>query len=213
MIGPNSGIIQAYVKDKAIGPKFDLYSPDRRIGSAMLPLGPIPSGSPEVEIRVVGKNASSLGYSVLLDYFRWEPDIIGPGTAEGVWAQVIGTHDCDYRAQDLGPAYSGGHQFWVQPCSLNGWVDIAFEMPATREYEIIVRYVKSWDYATAQVFLDGKPLGSPTDNYAAAAVPADPLSLGSVSLTAGRHVLRFQAVGHNAASKGYLMGIDHVIFR
>ena len=53
-----------------------------------------------------------------LDYFRWEPSILGPGTADGVWAQVIGTHDCEYRPQDLGPAYSDGHQFWVSAVQL-----------------------------------------------------------------------------------------------
>ena len=60
------------------------------------------------------------------------PNILGPGTANGIWAQVVGTHDCDYRPQDLGPAYSGGHQFWVQPSSLNAWVDIAIRDPTSR---------------------------------------------------------------------------------
>ena len=36
---------------------------------------------------------------------------------------------------------------------------------------------------------------------------------GKADLTVGRHVLRFQAVGHNPESKGFLMGIDHVIVR
>ena len=37
--------------------------------------------------------------------------------------------------------------------------------------------------------------------------------LGKLDLAAGRHVLRFQAVGHNPESKGYLMGIDHVMVK
>jgi hypothetical protein len=37
--------------------------------------------------------------------------------------------------------------------------------------------------------------------------------IGKVDLAAGRHVLRFQAVGHHPESKGYLMGIDHVIIK
>ena len=95
--------------------EFDLYAADRRLGPSVLPLGPVPAGASEVEIRVVGSNKRSQGHDVELDYIRWEPNILGPGTAEGVWAQVVGTHDCEYRPQDLGPAYSGGHQFWVQP--------------------------------------------------------------------------------------------------
>jgi hypothetical protein len=42
-------------------------------------------------------------------------------------------------------------------------------------------------------------------------VAAEPVTLGKVQLPAGRHTLRFQAVGHNPESKGHLIGIDHVI--
>jgi hypothetical protein len=181
----------------------------------VLPLGEMPSGRSEVEIRVVGKNPKSSGFEAELDYFRWEPSILGPGTAGGIWARVLKTHDCDYRAQDLGGDYSVGHQFWVQPCERNGWVDIALEIPASAAgtREISVRYTKSWDYATVQAFLDGKPFGAPVDTYAASVVPAAPVILGKVELSAGQHLLRFQAVGHNAESKGYLMGIDHVVVK
>ncbi len=132
MVGPRSAIIQAFVAGKPIGPRFDLYSREHRLGASILPLGPVPAGAHEVEIRVVGENSLSQGHDAELDYFRWEPDLLGPGTADGVWAQVIGTHDCEYRPQDLGPDYSGGHQFWVQPSALNAWVDIAVEDPASR---------------------------------------------------------------------------------
>lgn len=211
--GPKASIIQAFVDGKPIGPPFDLYAPDWRLEPAILPLGPVPDNSKEVEIRIVGANPASQGREAELDYFRWEPAILGPGTAEGVWAFVLGTHGCEYRAQDLGPAYSGGHQLWIQPSSRNAWVDIAIETPKAGSYEFVVKYTKSWDYASIQAFLDGKPLGPVTDTYSPAVVSADPLTLGKADLTAGRHILRFQAVDHNPASQGYLMGIDHVIVR
>lgn len=213
MVGPKGGIIQAFVADRPIGPQFDLYTAERHLGPSVLPLGPIPATEDGVEVRVVGKNERSQGWEVELDYIRWEPSILGPGTAEGIWAQVMGTHDCEYRAQDLGPAYSGGHQFWVQPSRLNAWVDVAIEIPRAGSYEFVARYAKSWDYASIQAFLDGAPFGPVADTYAPSVVPGDPLSLGKSDLTAGRHVLRFQAVGRNPESKGYLMGIDHVIVK
>jgi hypothetical protein len=148
-----------------------------------------------------------------LDYFRWEPEILGPETSPGIWAEVAATQGCEYRPQDLGPAYSGGHQFWVQPCNLNGWVDIALHIPQSRAYEIVVKLTKSWDYAKVQAFLDGEPLGDVQDTYSETVVPAAPVTLGKRDLQAGRHVLRFQAVGHHPESKGYLMGIDHVVVR
>jgi hypothetical protein len=213
MVGPKAAILRAFVGDAPMGPQFDLYAANFQLGPSVLPLGPVPAGATEVEIRVVGRNELSQGWDADLDYLRWEPNILGPGTADGVWAQVVGTRGCDYRPQDLGPAYSGGHQFWVQPSSLGAWVDVAIQIPRTGSYEFVARYTKSWDYASIQAFLDGKPFGPVADTYSPTVVPGEPLTLGSPGLTAGRHVLRFQAVGHNPESKGYLMGIDHVIVK
>jgi hypothetical protein len=213
MIGPQAGIIQAFSDDKPIGPQFDLYAAEHRLAASVLPLGPVPAGAETVEIRAVGRNPSSQGGAIELDYFRWEPDLLGPGTAEGIWAQVIATHNCEYRPQDLGPSYSGGHQFWVQPCSHNGWVDIALEIPRAGSYEFTAKYTKSWDYAKIQASLDGQPLGPAVDTFAPAVMPADPITLGKLELAAGRHVLRFQAVDHNPESQGYLMGIDHLVVK
>lgn len=213
MVGPGAAIIQAFADDKPIGPQFDLYAATRKPGSSVLPLGSVPAGISTIEIRAVGRNPSSQGGSIDLDYFRWEPSLLGPGTADGIWAQVIATHGCEYRPQDLGPTYSGGHQFWVQPCNRNGWVDIALEIPRAGTYEIVAKYTKSWDYAKVQAFADRKPLGPVVDTFSPTVEPAEPITLDKLDLTAGRHVLRFQAVDHNPESKGYLMGIDHVIVR
>ncbi len=213
LVGPKAAIVQAFVAGKPIGPQFDLYAAERRLGPSVLPLGPVPAHAVAVEIRVVGSNTMSRGHDVELDYIKWEPEILGTGTAEGIWAHVLRTHACDYRPQDLGPAYSSGHQFWVSPSDLNAWVDIGIEIPQAGSYEFMVKYTKSWDYARVQAFLDGKPFGPVVDTYAATVVPADTLTLGKPALTAGRHVLRFQAVGHNPQSKGYLIGIDHIIVK
>jgi hypothetical protein len=213
MTGPTSAVIQAFVEGQPMGPQFDLYTKDSQLGPSVLPLGSVPAGKAEVEIRIVGRNAQSQGWRANLDYFRWEPAILGPGTTAGVWAQVVGHQGCDYRPQDLGAAYSGGHQLWVQPCNRNGWIDIALEIPRASTYELVARFTKSWDYASIQAFLDGKVLGPVVDTFSPTVVPADPLVLGKTELSAGRHILRFQAVGHNPESKGYLMGIDHVVVR
>jgi len=213
MLAPTAAIIQAFAADQPIGPPFDLYATKRQLGTSILPLGPVPSNATEVEIRIVGRNAQSHGWEAALDYLRWEPSVLGPGTADGIWAQVIGKHDCDYRGQDLGASYSGGHQLWVQPCNLNGWIDVALETPQAGNFQIVAKFTKSWDYARIQVFLDGKPLGREADTYAPTVVAGEPMTLGKLDLSAGRHVLRFQAIGHHPESKGYLMGIDHVIVK
>lgn len=213
MLCPNGGIIQAFAGGRAIGPTFDLYAEKRELGPSILPLGPVPAGAKEIEIRVVNRRAASKGWEASLDYFRWEPDILGPGTAPGVWAQVIGKSKCDYRGQDLGVSYSGGHQFWVIPSELKSWIDVALEIPKAGTYELTAKYTKSWDYGIIQAFLDNEPLGPAVDTYAATVLPGEPTRLGKVELSAGRHVLRFQVVGQHPQSKGYLMGIDHVVVK
>jgi len=127
--------------------------------------------------------------------------------------QVIAKHNCDYQGQDLGPHYSGGHHLWVMPCNLNAWIDIAIEIPKAGTYTIVTKYTKSWDYARIQTSLNSQHFGPEVDNYAPTVVPGDPVTLGEMHLSPGRHILRFQAVGHNPESKGFLMGIDHVIIR
>lgn len=213
LLGPRAARIQGFVDGKPIGPEFDLYAAERGLGPAVLPLGSVPANAKDVEVRVVGHNEKSQGFDADLDYLRWEPSILGEGTAGGIWARVAGMDRCEYRPQDLGPGYSGGHQFWVQPCDLNGWVDIALEIPRDGSYEIVAKYTKSWDYANIQAFMDGKPIGAVADTFSSEVVPAEPVSLGKLELKAGTHVLRFKAVGHNPESKGYLMGIDHVIIK
>jgi hypothetical protein len=213
MNGPGGGIIQAFAADKPIGPRFDLYAPEKRPSPTVWPLGPLPAGSDEVEIRVVGKNSAAQSCHVGLDYFRWEPLIIHPESAEGVWARVVKTQGCQYRIQDLGDRFVGGHHLWLQPCNLNGLVDIGVTIPEEGDYTIEARYTTSRDYAVLQAFLDGKPIGDRVDLYTPTVELTQPLDLGRFHLTAGEHILRFQAVGRNDASTGYLMGIDYVLVK
>ncbi len=213
MRGPDAGIIQAFVGGKPIGPRFDLYDPARRPADVIWPLGAIPEGAGEVEIRVVGQNPESKGTRIGLDYFRWEPKILGPGTAEGVWAQILATRRCGHTIQDMGPAYDAGHQLWINPSSAGASVDIGLHLPSEREYEIVLRVTSSWDYANIQASLDGKPVGPVLQCYSSEVKLLPPVSLGKFRLTAGRHVLRLEAAGKSPESRNYLMGIDYVDVR
>jgi hypothetical protein len=209
MNGPAAGIMQAFIAGKPIGPAFDLYAPEKRPGR-VVPLGAIPPGPDEVEVRVVGKNPASSGYHIGLDYIRFEPKILGPGTVEGVWAEVLRTEGCGYQIQVLGPQWIGNHHLWLAPCWKGGFVDLGLHLPKEGDYDIVTRLTTSWDYAIVQPSLDDKPLGAPIDTFTKTVLQTQLLTLGRAHLTAGLHVLRFQAVDKNADSQGYLAGIDYV---
>ncbi len=209
MNGPGAGIMQAFIAGKPIGAAFDCYAPDTHPGR-VVPLGPIPSGPNEVEIRVVGKNPASAGYHVGIDFFRFEPKILGPGTAEGIWAEILKTEGCGYSIQVLGPNWIGNHHLWINPCWQGGYIDLGIHIPTEGDFDIVTRLTTSWDYAIVQPFLDGKALGAPIDTFTTAVLQTQPLNLGRFHLTAGLHTIRFQAVDHNHDSQGFLMGIDYV---
>lgn len=212
MFGPGGGIIQAFVNGQPIGPQFDLFAARKHPSPRILPLGPWDPKTNEVEIRVVGKNEKAAAYHVGLDYFRFEPVIVGPDSAQGVWAEVLATKGCRYRIQNLGGPgqWYKQHHLWVQPSGRGAYVDIGLHIPREGDYQLIVRYTTSWDYAIVQAFLNGTALGGKVDCYTPDVRLMQPLPLGRVHLKAGVNVLRFQAVDKNEASRGYLMGIDYI---
>lgn len=210
--GPDGGLVQASIDGKAIGPVFDLYAPTAGAIAGLLPLGVIPAGTAAVEIRCVGKNAASSGRVLTADFLRYEPQVLAEGSDEGVWIQIGGVSGGGYEAQNLGPAFSGGHQLWIMPSGLNAAVELLVHVPKEGQYDLAARLTTSHDYAVVQAELDGSPIGPQVDTYTLDVKRGPETVLGKVKLTAGVHRLRFKAVGKNPASdgSGYLMGIDDV---
>ncbi len=213
MRGPSGGIVQAYVGGVAIGPAFDIFSDAKGPAEGIWPLGVVQAGTTEVEIRIVGRNPAAKGHHVGLDYFRWEPQIVSSDSAEGVWANVAAVRGCAYEIQTLGPAFSAGHHLWIQPSSRGAQVDIEVHVPTDGQYDLAIRYTKSWDYAIIQAEMDGKDTGPRVDTYSPDVALGDIVPLGRMNLKAGRHILRLKAVDKNENSRGYLMGIDDIIVK
>ena len=210
MLGDYCGMIQAFDGDRPLGPAFDLYAKQTRLG-AELPLGMLPEGADTVTLKVVGKHAASTGYRVGLDYFVWQPVIIHPESTAGVWARVIGAKGCRHTIQNLGSRFLGGHHLWLTGSRQNASVDLGVTVPTAGKYTLTAHYTTSWDYAVVSAELNGKALGEPVDTYSPEVLLHDPVVLGTVELTAGEHVLRLSAKDKNEASRGYLMGLDYLL--
>jgi hypothetical protein len=88
---------------------------------------------------------------------------------------------------------------------------IPFSAPAAGNYEVMTQLVHSYDYGTYQASLDGKPMGEPQKTYAAGTIASIDHVLGRAKLTAGEHTLTFRAVGKEAASTGYFLGVDTIV--
>ena len=107
--------------------------------------------------------------------------------------------------QPLKPA-TDGKQLWFKPTDDQGWLEIPFRVEQDITADLMLRMTHSWDYGTYRVLLDGKAVG--TFDLLNPNPKATDDALGRRTLTAGNHVLHFECVGHNTASKGYFLGFD-----
>ena len=104
-----------------------------------------------------------------------------------------------------------GKQLWFKPADDKGWLELPFRLDQDVAGDLALRMTHSWDYGTYRILLDGRAVGT-LDLLDAKPTPAED-GLGRHVLKAGDHVLRFECVGRNAGSKGYLLGFDALQIR
>jgi hypothetical protein len=78
-------------------------------------------------------------------------------------------------------------------------------------YGITAAFVRGPNFGIVQASIDGRPLGAPFDGYADTLARAEPLSLGTLALSEGRHVLTLTVTGKNPTSTDYLAGLDLLV--
>lgn len=113
------------------------------------------------------------------------------------------------RFYTLGSGYEAGYLFLrgEQP---GDYLTVRLDVPATGEYLLFVDCLLYRSYATAQVSLDGRPLGEPLRMRSEEPQPLHRFDLGRHALAAGEHLLRFEATALDTA---YMMGIQRVVLR
>jgi len=99
-------------------------------------------------------------------------------------------------------AWSNNRQLAWDPLNLQDHLDLKLPVDKTGNYQVIVRPTKAPNYGIFQFGVDGKNIGSPVDLYNKDIVPGDPVTLGTVQLTAGDHVLNITPTGKNPAITG-----------
>ncbi len=104
------------------------------------------------------------------------------GTKEGVW--------------------SNNRQLAWDPVNLQDELDLKLPVAKTGKYQVIIRPTKGPAYGIFQFGIDGQNLSAPVDLYAATLAAGDPITLGTIDLTAGTHVLNIKPTGKNPAIAG-----------
>lgn len=119
--------------------------------------------------------------------------------------------DASLEVQPVGGA-TDGKQLWFRPRTGDAWVEIPFELEQPATAPLFLKLIHSWDYGIYRVLLDGRQVAQ-LDLYSPSVSGPIGHKLGPQSLTAGKHVLRFEGAGKSAASAGYYLGFDGLVIR
>jgi WD40 repeat protein len=135
-----------------------------------------------------------------------------PGALEAEDLEVLHWADCSHSVQPLAGAgrWSNGRQLFCR-ARQGGYVELALDVAGAGEYALDIYFTRAPDYGRVEVSLDGKPVGAAFDGFHATVVPSGKVPFGRLPLAAGRHRLRFRAVGKHPQSTGYYLGIDCLV--
>src|SRR6185436_5374643 len=105
-------------------------------------------------------------------------------------------------------------------------IEIPFEVEEAGDYELYTQIAMGSDYGIYNVLLDGKPPVAPVlehepgadvrpelsfDGYAYETYVGRDYQVGWPRLTKGRHTLTYVCLGKDAASTGYVLGVDNIV--
>ena len=110
------------------------------------------------------------------------------------------------RAEDVA---SGNAQVALTNEDVGTRMTLAFRVPASGAYNLTARLVRGPASGAVQALVDGRPLGTPIDLYAAEAGHVEAL-LGRVELARGDHMFTLAVTGRAEASGGLGAGLDYL---
>ena len=87
---------------------------------------------------------------------------------------------------------------------------LAVPVKSAGRFDLIAQFTKAPDYATVQLYWDGKKLGDTFDAYAQTVCTAGETKFGTLDLSVGESKLEIEIVGINGKSKGRLVGLDYI---
>ncbi|RMG00462.1 MAG: DUF2961 domain-containing protein [Planctomycetota bacterium] len=107
--------------------------------------------------------------------------------------------------------WTNNDQLWWTGAHPGDVLELSLPVEADGTYRVAVVLTKARDYGIVRFAVDGTPIGEPIDLYNPQVVRTEPITLGSLELTKGDHVLSVTIVGANPkAIKAYMFGLDEV---
>ena len=140
------------------------------------------------------------------------PSALTAGTVVAYEAETLARTASATGSQVTSEAGASGGQY-VQLSgtpAAGAWLQFTLPNVAAGTYDLKFLYKANFNRGIAQVSIDGESQGSPCNEYAAAATQQVACSLGSKTLSAGNHTIRFTTNSKSASSAGFMLVIDQI---
>jgi D-arabinan exo alpha-(1,3)/(1,5)-arabinofuranosidase (non-reducing end) len=212
---PEGGLAQVSVDGKPLSRVVDAYAATPAVERVDLGMTDrLSQGRHRLTVRILGKNLSSRGQGLLVDYIGMRK-VLHPDALEGERLRITErTPGVPLEEQDLkgfGPHWSGDAHLWFRPTQPRAFFTLEVPVRSPGRYRLGVYFTRAIDYGQVQVSLDGKDVGPVFDGFHDGVVPSGRIDLGEVDLTAGNHALKFTVTGKNEKSTSYMVGVDAVV--
>ena len=138
-----------------------------------------------------------------------------PGAIEGeslaATAQASPGPVMDQDMSIFGTGWSDNRQLWWYPNTAEGTLTLRVPAPAAGTYGVTGYFTRAKDYGKFQFKKGGVNLGPELNLYDTEVVPTGAISLATVTLTVGDNVITVVNTGKDAASTGYMFGLDALV--
>lgn len=109
-----------------------------------------------------------------------------------------------------GAASGGKYVEFNGTAAAGAWVEFTLTNVAAGSYDLKYLYKSNSNRGIVQVSVDSVNQGATCNEYAATAAYKVPCALGSKTLTAGNHRIRFTVTGKASSSSGFQMVVDQI---
>ena len=198
--GPMRAIWQLSIDGTDQGGAFDAYDPDFKVTDWAAGSRSFTAGEHTFRFTIVGKNSLATKWNIGFDFIK-----VGTTKFE---AEQLNIFDSAFPSSKSNVNMSNGEYSFVGTCVLNDFIEYTIEVPSTANYSIRVGSSDGQVRAKWQCSIDGTDVGTPHDAYNSS-FQVNEVNVGSKTLSAGEHKLRFTVVGKNPSASKWNIGFDY----
>jgi WD40 repeat protein len=133
------------------------------------------------------------------------------GLLEAENLKVTASDKARIRVRDASPrgrgVWSNDHEL-VAEAEKGGYVEVEVELPDVGRYALGAYFTQGPEFGRVEVSVDGRRLPQVFDAYHDTVVRSERIDFGAVALAAGRHRVRFTAVGKDPRATRHDLAVD-----